>query len=279
MKTVSTPEKMSVICAGLKSKQYTIGFVPTMGALHEGHLTLVRTAKKHCDKVAVSIYINPTQFGPKEDLTKYPRNIKKDRALLKKEGVDLIFLPSNKSMYPQGYKIFVEVADLGKIMCGNSRPDHFRGVATIVLKLFNIVKPDMAFFGAKDFQQQAIIRKMVRDLNMEIKIITVPTVREKDGLAMSSRNAYLSIKERKIAPVLYRSLKMAKGLVKNGERDAQRIIAKIRATIMKEKMFNIDYIDIRNPGTLDKIKKIKGKTLIVLAAYLGRTRLIDNITA
>ncbi len=279
MKTVSTPEKMSVICAGLKSKKYTIGFVPTMGALHEGHLTLVRMAKKHCDKVAVSIYINPTQFGPKEDLTKYPRNIKKDRALLKKEGVDLIFLPSNKSMYPEGYKTFVEVGDLGKIMCGVSRPDHFRGVATIVAKLLNIVKPDVLFLGAKDFQQQAIIRKMVKDLNLDIKIATVPTVREKDGLAMSSRNAYLSIKERKIAPVLYRSLKMAKGLVKNGERDAQRIIAKIRATIMKEKMFNIDYIDIRNPGTLDKIKKIKGKTLIVLAAYLGRTRLIDNIAA
>ncbi len=279
MKTVSSPEKMSAVCAGIKSNKQTIGFVPTMGALHAGHLELVRQAKKRCDRVVVSVFVNPTQFGPKEDLKKYPRNIKKDSALLKKEGVDLIFLPSNKSMYPEGYKTFVEVGDLGKTMCGVSRPDHFKGVATIVAKLFNIVKPDIAFFGAKDFQQQAIIRKMVQDLNMDIKIITAPTVREKDGLAMSSRNSYLSDKEIKAASVLYRSLKMAKGLIKKGERDPRTVIARIRAMIMKEKLFKIDYVEVRDPDTLDKIKKIKGRTLIALAAYIGKTRLIDNITA
>lgn len=277
MKTVSSPEKMSAVCFALKSKNQTIGFVPTMGALHEGHLTLVRAAKRHCDKVVVSIFVNPTQFGPNEDSKKYPRNLKKDCTLLKKEGADFIFLPSKISMYPEGYKTFIEAANLGKIMCGGSRPDHFRGVATIVAKLFNIIKPDIAFFGAKDFQQQAIIRKMVQDLNMDIKIITVPTVREKDGLAMSSRNAYLSGKERKAASVLYRSLRMAKGLIKNEETDPEVVISKIKTMIMKEKMFKIDYIEIRDLETLGKIRKIKGKTLIAFAAYIGKTRLIDNI--
>ena len=279
MKTVNSSEKMSAVSTALKSNKLTIGFVPTMGALHAGHIELVRQAKKRCNKVVVSIFVNPTQFGPKEDFKKYPRTFKKDAGLLKKEGVDYIFLPSNRSMYPEGYKTFVEVGDLGKIMCGGSRLDHFKGVATIVAKLFNIVKPDIAFFGAKDFQQQAIIRKMVQDLNMGVKIITVPTVRELDGLAMSSRNAYLSDKERKAAPVLYLSLRMAKGLIKNGETDPRAALSKIRTMIMKEKLFKIDYIEVRNSKTLEKIGKIKGKALIALAAYIGKTRLIDNIIA
>ena len=277
MKTISSPEKMSAACTVLKSKKQTIGFVPTMGALHEGHLTLIRTAKRFCDKVVVSIFVNPTQFGPKEDYKKYPRNFKKDSALLKKEGVNYNFLPSNISIYPEGYKTFVEVGDLGKILCGISRPDHFKGVATIVAKLFNIVKPDMAFFGAKDFQQQAIIRKMVQDLNMGIKIFTVPTVREQDGLAMSSRNAYLSEKERKTAPALYRALKYGKKLIESGRTDPKIVISKLRSLISKENLFKIDYIEIRDPATLEKLKKRRGKALIALAVYLGRTRLIDNI--
>ena len=279
MKVLSSPEKMSAVCADLKSKKQTIGFVPTMGALHEGHLELVRQAKSRCDKVVVSIFINPAQFGPNEDFKKYPRTFKKDAALLKREGTDFIFFPSKADMYPDGHATFVEVGELGKIMCGISRPDHFKGVATIVAKFFNIVKPDMVFFGAKDFQQQAIIGKMVLDLNMGIKLITVPTVREKDGLAMSTRNTYLSANERKAAPVLYRSLRIAKKLVKNGKTDPRVIASKIKTIIIKEKLFKIDYIEVRDPETLEKVLKIKGKTLIALAAYIGKTRLIDNIIA
>ena len=274
MRTVSSPKKMSAVCSVLKSKKYTVGFVPTMGALHEGHLELVRQAKKRCDKTVVSIFVNPAQFGPKEDFKKYPRNFRKDASLLKKEGVDYIFLPTKKSMYPQGYKIFVEVADLGKIMCGVSRPDHFRGVATVVAKLLNIVKPDVLFLGAKDFQQQAIIRKMVKDLNLDIKIATVPTVREKDGLAMSSRNAYLSIKERKIALSLP-FIKDGKRLGQERGRDAQRII-KDQEYDNERKML-ISIILIYATRSIGQDQKIR-KNLIVLPPIL-KDPPIDNIAA
>lgn len=277
MLVITDPQKMRKYCASLSRKGLSIGFVPTMGALHEGHLELVKAAKKRSDVVIVSIFVNPIQFGPKEDFKKYPRNIRKDAALLKKEKVDVLFNPSVEGMTPNALLSYVEVGKMGDVLCGASRPGHFRGVTTIVAKFFNIIRPDTAFFGAKDFQQQAIIRKMVKDLNMGVEIVTVATVREKDGLAKSSRNAYLSAEQRAQAPTLYTSLLLAKRMIAAGEKNASKIIVAIKKNILSRTDFVVDYVSIVDPETFEEKRVVKRPVLIAVAAYLGKTRLIDNI--
>jgi pantoate--beta-alanine ligase len=258
-----------------KERKRTVGLVPTMGYLHEGHLSLVRIARKKCDFLVVSVFVNPTQFGPKEDLRKYPRDLKRDLRLLKREGVDLAFYPPMRQMYPEGYRTYVEVNEWSKLLCGASRPIHFRGVTTVVLKLFNILQPDIAVFGSKDFQQAVIIKKMVKDLDLGVRIITGPTVREPDGLAMSSRNLYLSEIERKNGVVLYQSLKWVKEAYKDGLSDPRVAVARMKKMI-KAKHGRIDYIEMVDKNTLEPVKKLKKGTLVALAVFFGRTRLIDN---
>ncbi|MGQ9617662.1 MAG: pantoate--beta-alanine ligase [Candidatus Aminicenantia bacterium] len=260
-----------------KRKGKSIGFVPTMGYLHEGHLSLVRQSIKETDVSVVSIFVNPIQFGPGEDFNRYPRDIDSDIELLEKEGVNYLFYPDNDEMYPKGYKTFVEVNDLGKKLCGKSRPGHFKGVTTVVLKLFNIVKPDRAYFGQKDAQQAIIIKKMIKDLNLDIDLVVMPIVREKDGLAMSSRNVYLNEEERTGALVLYKSLKEAEKMILEGERDAVKIIEKMRNVIIQYPKAVIDYIEIVDTEELESVNPLKGEFLIALAVYIGKARLIDNI--
>jgi pantoate--beta-alanine ligase len=259
-----------------RDKGRVIGFVPTMGCLHEGHLSLVRLAREKNRFVVVSIFVNPTQFAPHEDFMTYPRDLKRDLRLLRKERVDLVFHPLVRTLYPPGYKTSVVVEDLGKILCGVSRPGHFKGVATVVLKLFNIVKPDIAVFGQKDYQQTVVIRQMVRDLDLRVKILIGKTIRESDGLAMSSRNLYLSDRERHAAPVLYQSLSWAKNAFGRGNNDAPAIIGKVRRMIEK-KGGRTDYVEVLDKNTLTRIRYLKKGSVIALAAYFGRTRLIDNI--
>lgn len=273
IKTIAATKKL---INKIKKSGKTIGFVPTMGYLHEGHLSLVRIARKKAQFVAVSIFVNPTQFAPNEDLKNYPRNIKRDKALLKKENVDLIFCPLVKEIYPPDYKTYVYVKDLGRIMCGITRPHHFQGVTTIVLNLFNIIKPDIAVFGAKDYQQTLIIRRMTKDLNLDIKIITGKIIREKDGLAMSSRNKYLSPAQRQDATVLYRALRRIKEDSSQGFSDPKRA-KKIIKQMIEKKNGQIDYIAIANKNNLLPVKKISKDTLVALAVFFGKTRLIDNI--
>lgn len=254
-----------------------IGFVPTMGALHEGHLSLIRQARKDNDLVVVSIFVNPAQFGPKEDFRKYPRTFSRDARLCKNSGVDVIFYPGIAQMYPEGYRTYVSVEELCDCLCGRSRPGHFKGVATVVAKLFNIVQPDTAYFGAKDAQQSVIIRKMIQDLNIPVEIRVMPTVREGSGLALSSRNVYLSVNETKDALILSRALSFAEYLIKNGLKDADRVISAMKQLIRKKRSAKIDYVSIVDPETLEPVKKISGNELITLAVYIGKTRLIDNI--
>jgi len=254
-----------------------IGFVPTMGALHEGHLSLIREARRQTDIVIVSIFVNPTQFGPKEDYDSYPRDLEGDKEKVDLVGGDIIFAPSVSEMYPEGYLTYINVEGITETLCGLSRPGHFRGVATVVAKLLNIVRPHKAFFGQKDYQQSVVIKRMVKDLNMDTDIVVLPTVREPDGLAMSSRNSYLSKEERKSATILYKALMMASDMVKTGERDSKKICSEMRRMISKEPLANIDYIAITDPDSLQDIAEIKGKTLIALAVRIGNTRLIDNI--
>ena len=254
-----------------------VGFVPTMGFLHAGHMSLVRKARAENKTVVVSIYVNPTQFGPKEDLSKYPRDLPRDLAMLEKEGADVVFFPADKEMYPAGYDTWVTVDNLTKPLEGDSRPTHFRGVTTIVAKLFNIVHPTNAYFGQKDAQQVLVVKKMAADLNMNLKVIVCPTIREPDGLAMSSRNVYLTPEQRKTAPVLNRSLLLAKDLFTGGERDAAVILKKMTDLIQKEPLANIDYISISNTETLAELKIINKSALVSMAVRFGNTRLIDNI--
>ena len=253
-----------------------IGLVPTMGYLHEGHLQLVRAARRQSDFVVVSIFVNPIQFGPKEDFRRYPRDFRRDRRLLESAGADVIFYPAVKDMYPEGYATFVEVERLSDGLCGASRPGHFRGVATVVAKLFNIVMPDVAVFGAKDAQQVFVIRRMAHDLGFHTRIVIVPTVREKDGLAMSSRNVYLSQEQRAEAPVLHRSLVLAKRLVGQGERSAAKVRAAMRGLIQRESGGRIDYVEMVDTEELRPVRTIRDETLIALAVFYGKTRLIDN---
>jgi len=247
-----------------------------MGALHEGHLSLVRAARARCDAVAVSIFVNPTQFGPKEDLARYPRPFEHDRELLEKEGVDILFAPSTDEMYPRGEVTWVMVEGLGDKLDGRSRPGHFRGVATVVSKLFQIVEPDVAFFGQKDAAQVAVIRRMVRDLNFELEIAVCPIVREADGLALSSRNAYLSPEERRRALALSKALRQVEHSFHNGERDATVLIATGRAYFAEQPEVRLDYFELVDPDTLDPVDKVSRPALVAVAAYVGSTRLIDN---
>lgn len=254
-----------------------LGFVPTMGALHEGHLSLVRAARASCDAVAASIFVNPTQFGPNEDLAKYPRTFDRDRELLEREGVKLLFAPSVEEMYPAGAMTWVTVEGLSDKLDGRSRPGHFRGVATVVAKLFHVVEPDAAFFGQKDAAQVAVIRRMVRDLNLPVQIVVCPIVREPDGLAMSSRNAYLNPEQRKQALILRRSLARMQELADAGERNAGKLMAAGREELAREKSVCLDYLEIVDPDTLDPLPDISGGALAAVAAFVGSTRLIDNI--
>ena len=254
-----------------------LGLVPTMGALHEGHLSLVRAARTGVDAVAVSIFVNPTQFGPNEDLAKYPRSFERDCQMLEREGVEFVFAPSVEEMYPAGAMTWVTVEEMSGKLDGRSRPGHFRGVTTVVAKLFHIVEPDRAFFGQKDAAQVAIIRRMVRDLNLPVEIVVCPIVREGDGLAMSSRNAYLDREQRRQALVLPRSLMRVEQAAAAGERDRSKLIAAGRETIEEEPRVRLDYLEIVDPDTLDAVDDISAGALVAVAAYVGTTRLIDNV--
>ncbi len=268
---------MRSACRAIRSAGKRLGFVPTMGALHEGHLSLVRAARASCDVVATSVFVNPTQFGPNEDLAKYPRSFERDRDLLEREGVELLFAPPVEEMYPAGAVTWVTVEELSSRLDGRSRPGHFRGVTTVVAKLFHIVEPDAAFFGQKDAAQLAIIRHMVRDLNLPVEIVACPIVREPDGLAMSSRNAYLDPQQRKQALALHRSLEQVRRLVGAGERTAAKLAAAGRAGFTSESALRLDYFEIVNPDTLDPVEDVSGGALVAVAAFVGTTRLIDNV--
>ncbi|MCK5281952.1 MAG: pantoate--beta-alanine ligase [Nanoarchaeota archaeon] len=263
-----------------KTTEGKVGFVPTMGHLHDGHLSLMKAAREECNNVIVSIFVNPTQFGPNEDLDAYPRDFERDKRLCEGGSVDCIFYPDVDEMYPREELTIVRVERITQKLCGKTRPTHFQGVTTVVAKLFNIVQPDIAYFGQKDLQQSIVIKRMAEDLNMDIKIKVCPIVREKDGLAMSSRNSYLKENERKAAPVLYESLQKAKGLFEKGENNADKIKETIRNNIedkVKKEIGNIDYIEIFDTENIDDVKKIKKGNAIALAVFIGKARLIDNI--
>ncbi len=276
MQIIRSPKRMQKICGELKRKSRTISLVPTMGYLHEGHLSLVRIAGKRSDVVVVSIFVNPTQFGPKEDFDRYPRDFKRDRLLLEQEGCDFIFAPRIKEIYPEGYLTYVEVEELTGKLEGASRPGHFRGVTTIVAKLLNIVQPDVAVFGQKDAQQAVVLKKMVEDLDYGTRMIIAPTVREKDGLALSSRNKYLSQQEKKQAAVLSRSLREAEKLIGSGERKAAKIITRMRNLIKKHPLAKLEYVAITDARSMKLLTELRGDVLISLAVRFGKTRLIDN---
>lgn len=277
MKIIETVNEMQKSSEEIRISGKKIGFVPTMGYLHEGHLCLVRKAREISDIVVVSIFVNPTQFGPNEDLERYPRDFDRDRRLLEQENTDIIFYPQANEMYPKGYCTYVQVRGLEDFLCGRTRKGHFIGVATVVTKLFNIVKPHYAVFGLKDYQQFKIIERMVNDLNMDLKIIPYPTVREKDGLAMSSRNTYLSPEERKKALKIYESIKTLQDMFKKGERNPETLRKKAQEILESAKGIKIDYISISDVETLEEFTHhIKDKALYAVACFVGKTRLIDN---
>ena len=259
-----------------KAKGLKVGFVPTMGYLHEGHESLIRKASEENDRVVVSIFVNPIQFGPKEDLSTYPRDLERDSKVCESAGADIIFHPENEEMYFKDFSTFVDMNGLTAELCGKSRPTHFRGVCTVVTKLFNIVAPDRAYFGEKDAQQLAVIKRMVRDLNIDIEIIGCPIVREKDGLAKSSRNTYLSVEERNAATILNKSLTLAKEKIQAGERDSEIIIKLIEEVINSEKLARIDYIEVVDSLSMEKVERIEKSVLVAIAVFIGKTRLIDN---
>lgn len=276
MRLVHTVAEMKHISKQVLSSGKTIGFVPTMGYLHEGHLSLVRRAKAENDVVVVSIFVNPTQFGPNEDYKEYPRDLERDLRLLEPLGVDYVFYPSVEEMYPPHYSVFVEEVSLSRFLCGARRPGHFRGVCTVVAKLFNIVKPTRAYFGQKDAQQFRILRRMVENLNMDVEMIEMPIVREHDGLAMSSRNVYLSPEERGAATRLYASLRRAEELYNSGERDATKI-KEAMLEVLNHPAIKVDYVEVVDEATLEPVMRIEGKVLVAVAAFVGKARLIDNI--
>jgi pantoate--beta-alanine ligase len=277
MRTLTSAEQMTAVSREVRRAGKRLGFVPTMGALHAGHLSLVRTARSQCDVVVVSIFVNPTQFGPTEDFSKYPRTFETDSALLEAEKTDFIFAPDAEEMYPKDASSWVTVEGISDKLDGGSRPGHFRGVTTVVSKLFNIVQPDLAFFGQKDAAQVAIIRKMVRDLNFDVRIIVSPIVREPDGLALSSRNVYLNPGQRRQATVLYRSLTRIQTMADQGEDNAATLIAVGKQVIAEEPAVRLDYFEIVNWETLDRVSTVSKGALVAVAAYVGQTRLIDNI--
>ncbi|MFB3885093.1 MAG: pantoate--beta-alanine ligase [Thermodesulfobacteriota bacterium] len=277
MRIVRQISKMQKISDQLKQKGIRIGLVPTMGYLHEGHLSLVRRVKGLCDIVVVSIFVNPTQFGPGEDFKRYPRDEAGDKSKLEGEGVDFLFMPEAMDIYPSRYQTYVEVTEVSKGLCGDFRPGHFRGVATVVAKLFNIVKPDVAIFGEKDYQQLLVIKRMVEDLNFDIRIIPGVLIREEDGIAMSSRNAYLSPEERKRALILNRSLLKGKDLFQSGENKASALIRAVKESIASADGVSLQYVEVRDAETLEKIETVQRPAVIALAAIVGSVRLIDNI--
>lgn len=276
MRVIESADKMQALSKKLRKEGYVIGLVPTMGFLHEGHLSLMKRARKETDRLIVSIFVNPTQFVAGEDYEQYPRDIESDLEKLKGVGVDIVFHPSAKEMYPDKPCTYVDVERITEGLCGKSRPGHFRGVATVVAKLFNIIKPNKAYFGEKDFQQLLVIKRMVRDLNMDTEVIGLPTVREPDGLAMSSRNNYLSSEERIKALSLYRALQKALDMVKKGEANSGKIKREMEKIIGSEKGTLIDYIEICDLENLEPLNIIKKKALIALAVRIGKARLIDN---
>src|SRR5579864_2656340 len=277
MLILTSAAEVTVVSKEARRAGKSVGFVPTMGALLQGHLSLVRTARAQADVVITSVFVNPLQFGPTEDFSKYPRDAEKDSAMLAAEKCDYLFLPSVEEMYPPGAITWVNVEGLSEKLCGKSRPGHFRGVTTVVAKLFNIVEPDVAFFGQKDAAQTTIIRRMVRDLNLPVEIVVCPIVREPDGLAMSSRNAYLSPQERKSALVLHRSLTQLRDRFDQGERNAANLIEAGRQVLAQEPAVRVDYLEIVDPATLDPVQELRSTTLVAIAAFVGNTRLIDNI--
>jgi len=274
MQVVDTVTEMKRVRAKLAGR---VGFVPTMGYLHEGHLELVRRARGESETVVVSIFVNPAQFGPKEDFEKYPRDLERDLAMLKGAGTDYVFMPTPAEMYPPGFNSWVEVQQVTERLEGAARPGHFRGVATVVAKLFNIVQPTRSYFGQKDAQQCVVIKKMVKDLEMPLEIVIVPTVREPDGLAMSSRNVYLNPEQRRQAPVLYKSLQLAQRLWQRGERDAVKIRQQMTALIQEQPLARVEYIDVADTETLAELKTIETSALISMVVRFGNTRLLDNI--
>ncbi|MEN6413373.1 MAG: pantoate--beta-alanine ligase [Veillonellales bacterium] len=276
---ISQVAELRMLLKNARQANQTVGLVPTMGYLHEGHLTLMRQAKREQDVVVASIFVNPLQFGPNEDYAVYPRNLERDGELAAGAGVDILFTPRVEDMYPQGYEnvlSFVEVTGITKKLCGASRPGHFRGVTTVVAKLFNIARPDAAYFGQKDAQQVAVIKRMVADLNMDIRIVAVPIVREADGLALSSRNVFLNPAERQAALVLHRSLELAGDLLAAGQRDAAGIKAAMAGLINKEPLAAIEYISLCDLKFLEELAEIESAALIAIAVKIGKTRLIDN---
>jgi pantoate--beta-alanine ligase len=277
MRIVRTVEEMKAVSREHRARGKRIGFVPTMGSLHEGHLSLVRASRERTDTTVVSIFVNPAQFGPGDDLASYPRDLERDAALLEKEGVDYVFHPEPSGMYPEGFGTFVEVGDLQDRLCGHSRPGHFRGVCTVVLKLFNIVRPDAAFFGWKDAQQVIILRRMAADLDLDVRIEALPLVRDADGLALSSRNRHLSPEERGAALVLSRSLEDARRRVEEGEKDPGAVVRGVAEAVAIEPLARLDYVEAVDPVSLRPLDRIDGEALIAMAVYVGRTRLIDNI--
>ncbi|OGF64520.1 MAG: pantoate--beta-alanine ligase [Candidatus Fischerbacteria bacterium RBG_13_37_8] len=277
MENINRIARMKELVKDIKKECKTIGFVPTMGALHEGHLSLVREARRMSDVVVVSVFVNPKQFGPGEDFEHYPRNIAQDTELLQKENVDYVFHPAVEEMFPNTYKTYIIVEDLSAKLCGKSRPGHFRGVTTVVMKLFNIVHPNFVFFGQKDAQQALIIKRMLKDLASDIEFIILPIVRDPNGLAFSSRNEYLTPEERNAAPILYAALMKAHERIKKGEKKAAKILSLINEMISSEPLAKIDYIEIVDLENLEPVKSIEKTTLIALAVFFGTTRLIDNI--
>ena len=279
MEIINRRQRMSSVARKIRREQdRTVGLVPTMGALHEGHLSLVREARRMCDVVVVSVFVNPTQFGPGEDFEHYPRDLTKDTALLTDYNVDYIFAPPVEEMYPKGFSTYVNVEGLSEPLEGASRPGHFRGVATVVTILLNTVRPDFAFFGQKDAQQALVIRRLVKDLALDTEIVILPIVREDSGLAISSRNLYLTPDEQKSATILHKALVQAKQAFKDGERNASRITDLIRQTVESEPRARLDYVTIADAETLEKLERVDDRpTLIALAAYVGKTRLIDNL--
>ena len=277
MNIIHSPIDMQQICKTILLEGNTIGFLPTMGYLHEGHLSLVRKAKEDNQFAVISIFVNPLQFSLHEDLQSYPSDREGDIQKLKNENVDIVFIPSREQMYGEGFRTKIDVGPMESLLCGRTRPGHFNGVATVVAKLFHIVQPTRAYFGRKDYQQTLIIRNMVQDLNYDVEIVTCPTIRESDGLAMSSRNSYLNFIERQKAASLYRALKLAESLISNGHTDPSYVDMAMRQIIESEGISSIDYISIVHPETLQPIPVIKKPVLLALAVWIGNARLIDNI--
>lgn len=277
MQVIRKIREMQAISDRLRAEGKKVGFVPTMGYLHEGHLSLVRKARGLSDLVVVSIFVNPTQFGPGEDFDRYPRDEEGDRSKLEAEGVDLLFIPEAAEMYPSGYQTYVEVQEVSKGLCGDFRPGHFRGVATVVAKLFNIVKPHLAVFGEKDYQQLLVIKRMVKDLDLDIEIVPGTLIREEDGIAMSSRNAYLSPEDRRKATILYRSLTKGKELFESGEKRAVQLREIVRDSIASKEGVTLQYVEIRDAETLESIERVDKPAVVAVAAKIGPVRLIDNM--